>query len=241
MKKIFILLTILLLAVSCNNGSTNPGNTIGGGTGGDITDGDNNAEEIDPNKGNIKIIFRNEYPNYAKDCLPLQIMILDLNNNEIPIGQLTISDKDEASTGVYSKIFTFTPGTYNLILRSADGKEEIYKNLSFTAGQLESYTYQGNNNNQATLKVGYDTHDGYYILPIDIFIKEENKDEIPLGQLYGGNDEVTIDYEEYGKVFYMKPGKYTLRLKSYGGSYEDQIYELNLVAGYTSKYLFIRK
>ncbi|MEI0607185.1 hypothetical protein R4K48_09525 [Brachyspira pulli] len=238
LQKIFILiLSITLISCKSPNTPDTPNKVIAV----DGSQGNNNSEEIDPNNGNVKIILYNEYPHYAKDCLPLQVKIINSDNNEIPIGQLTTSDKEEGDSYTYSKIFTFTPGTYNLVLRSANGKEEIYKNLSFTAGQLESYSYQDNNNNQATLKVGYDSDDGYYVLPIDIFIKEENKNEIPLGQLYGGDDEVTIDYQEYGKVFYIKPGKYTLRLKSYGGSYEDQIYELNLVAGYTSKYLFIRK
>lgn len=230
LQKIFILICSIVILISCNE---NPYKTI------TITPSDTPSDGVDSSKGNVKIILDDEYPHYAKDCLPLQVKIINSDNNETPIGQLTTADY--IGNYRYLKIFTFTPGIYNLVLRSADGKEEIYKNLSFAAGQLESYTYQGNNNNQATLKVGYDDGDGYYVLPIDIFLKEENKDEILLGQLFGGNDEVEIDYGEDGKIFYIKPGKYTLRLKSYGGSYDDQIYELNLVAGQTFKYLFIRK
>ena len=201
----------------------------------DSNNENNNSEEIDPNKGNVKIIFENEYPHYIEDCLPLQIIILDSNNNEIPIGQLTTSDNK--GRGIYSKIFTFTPGTYNLVLRSADGKEEIYKNLSFTAGQLESYTYQGSNNNQTEIKIGYNIKSSYYFLPINIKLKEEGKNETVIGQLYDGDPDMYSTGDERYKIFYMKIGKnYTLTLEP-SGNYEKQIFNLYTTPS-GAKYIF---
>ena len=139
MKKILILLTILLLAISCSNGSTNPG----GNAGNSADTGTGKPEvEIDPNKANIKVTT------YVKDYLPIKIIIVGSDGKEIPIGQLTLSDAENPDNigfyGTYSKVFTFTPGTYTLILRpnSTSYSEEKYENLSFSAGTLEEYTFK---------------------------------------------------------------------------------------------------
>ncbi|MEI0489214.1 hypothetical protein [Brachyspira pulli] len=133
MKKILILLTILLLAISCSNGSTNPGSNAGnsGGTG-------KPEVEIDPNKANIRVTTE------RYGALPIRIIIIDSYNKEIPIGQLTTADVNPDVIGIntYSKIFTFTPGTYTLILRPYVGYEMKFENISFSAGSLEEYQYR---------------------------------------------------------------------------------------------------
>ena len=130
MKKIIILLTIILMTISCNNTSLSPN-----------INGDNNTEnqnpEIDHNKCSINIVFNPSNNLKASECLPIKITILDLNNNEIPIGQLTASDIQE--NNIYSK------GTYTLIIRPSENDffpEDKYNNLSFSAGSLEEYQYR---------------------------------------------------------------------------------------------------
>ncbi|MEI0607186.1 hypothetical protein R4K48_09530 [Brachyspira pulli] len=133
MKKILILLTILLLAVSCSNVSTNPSGNTGNGTGIGKPE-----VEIDPNKANIKV----STSTYMH--LPIQVIIVGSDNKEIPIGQLTSADEWD-NTGYYYKVFTFTPGTYTLIIRPSKNEyfpENKYNNLSFSAGSLEEYEYR---------------------------------------------------------------------------------------------------
>ena len=121
-KKNFILILSIIL-ISCNSPYNihEPDRVIAvDGSGG-----------IDLNKANIRITT------YHSGYLPIQIIIVGSDNQEISIGQLTAADGDNT----YSKIFTFTPGTYTLILRRYGGYEMKFENISFSAGSLEEYEY----------------------------------------------------------------------------------------------------
>ena len=132
-KRIFIIILSITL-ISCNSPykTYEPDTVIS-------VDGSGSISSIDKNKGNVKITTISE------EVLPMQIIIKKANSNEeITIGQLTIADNILADTGsnLYSKIFTFIPGIYTLILRpNGNHPENKYENLSFTAGSLEEYQY----------------------------------------------------------------------------------------------------
>ncbi|MEI0539145.1 hypothetical protein [Brachyspira pulli] len=128
-KKNFILILSIIL-ISCNSPYNihEPDRVIAvDGSGG-----------IDLNKANIRVTTRS-----YRD-LPIRIIIIDSYNKEISIGQLTTADDvnpDVVGDHTYSKIFTFIPGTYTLILRPYVGYEMRFENISFSAGSLEEYEY----------------------------------------------------------------------------------------------------
>ncbi len=129
LQKIFILiLSITLISCKSPNTPDTPNKVIAvDGSGG-----------IDLNKANIRVTTQS-----YRD-LPIRIIIIDSYNKEIPIGQLTTADDvnpDVVGVHTYSKIFTFTPGTYTLILRPYVGYEMRFENISFSAGSLEEYEY----------------------------------------------------------------------------------------------------
>ena len=130
MKRLFILLTILLtillLAISCSNGSTNPGDT---------TDGEDNDNT---KQGRIVLAVSK----YTAGYLPAN---LELSKDggayyDAAGGSLSLSDLNN-ETGDYRRTYYVDPGVYKVRITYNGGAQKEHTDVVIDAGQEILYTY----------------------------------------------------------------------------------------------------
>ena len=129
MKKIIILLTILLLAISCSNGSTGPGNTT------DSVDGEDNGNT---QKWHIIVAVSK----YTAGYLPAN---LELSKDggayyDAAGGSLSLSDLNN-ETGDYRRTYYVDPGVYKVRITYNGGAQKEHTDVIIDAGQEILYTY----------------------------------------------------------------------------------------------------
>ncbi|MEI0489212.1 hypothetical protein [Brachyspira pulli] len=118
MKRLFILLTILLLAISCSNGSTNPGDTT--------------------KQGRIVLAVSK----YTAGYLPAN---LELSKDggayyDAAGGSLSLSDLNN-ETGDYRRTYYVNPGVYKVRITYNGGTQKEHTDVVIDAGQEILYTY----------------------------------------------------------------------------------------------------